>query len=138
MLTSPHPSKPHGPSSASHSRACQLVCTNDHYLSPKTNLHGHQTSAKQALTCTPTVSFLNLDKPTRLCTDASRQGLGLVLQQKDGSLFKLASLMYSQDMPSLSLEFLAVACAILVVDWCSISFYVCMCHQFPSFLFPFV
>ena len=46
-------------------------------------------SAKQALTSAPTVSFFDPDKPTRLCTDASHQGLGFVLQQKNGDNWAL-------------------------------------------------
>ena len=38
--------------------------------------------AKEHLTCAPMLAFFSVDKPTRLCTDASRQGLGFVLQQE--------------------------------------------------------
>ena len=37
---------------------------------------------KDALTTAPTLSFFDPSKPTRLSTDASRQGLGFVLQQQ--------------------------------------------------------
>ena len=40
------------------------------------------TTAKQSLTSAPTLSFFDPTKPTRLYTDASRQSLGFVLQQK--------------------------------------------------------
>ena len=33
-------------------------------------------TARQSLTAAPTLSFFDPTKPTRLCTDASRQGLG--------------------------------------------------------------
>lgn len=39
---------------------------------------------KQSLTSVSTLSFFDQSKPTRFCTDASRQGLGFVLQQKSG------------------------------------------------------
>ena len=39
-------------------------------------------AAKTSLTSAPTLQFFDPQKPTRLCTDASRQGLGFVLQQK--------------------------------------------------------
>lgn len=39
-------------------------------------------AAKTSLTTAPTLQFFDPQKPTRLCTDASRQGLGFVLQQK--------------------------------------------------------
>ena len=40
-------------------------------------------SAKQHLTVAPILSFFDTNKPTRLCTDASRQGLGFILQQQN-------------------------------------------------------
>ncbi len=40
--------------------------------------------AKTSLTTAPTLHFFDPHKPTQLCTDASRQGLGFVLQQKHG------------------------------------------------------
>ena len=42
-------------------------------------------TVKASLTVAPMLSFFNMNKPTRLCTDASRQGLGFVLQQRDTS-----------------------------------------------------
>ena len=42
------------------------------------------TKAKESLTSAPTLSYFDPSKPTRLCTDTSRQGLGFVLQQKLG------------------------------------------------------
>ena len=41
-------------------------------------------TAKQSLTSAPTLSFYDPTRPTRLCTDASQQGLGFVLQQHNG------------------------------------------------------
>ena len=38
--------------------------------------------AKNVLTTAPTLAFYDMNKPTRLCTDASRHGLGFVLQQE--------------------------------------------------------
>ena len=38
--------------------------------------------AKTHLTGAPTLAFFDAKKPTRLCTDASRQGLGFILQQQ--------------------------------------------------------
>ena len=45
--------------------------------------------AKTSLTVAPTLQFFDPQKPTRLCTDASRQGLGFVLQQKHGDRWAL-------------------------------------------------
>ena len=38
--------------------------------------------AKEHLASTPTLAFFDLEKPTQLCTDASRQGRGFILQQQ--------------------------------------------------------
>lgn len=38
--------------------------------------------ARNSLTIAPMPAFFNTSKPTRLCTDASRRGLGFILQQK--------------------------------------------------------
>ena len=40
-------------------------------------------TAKASLTVAPVLSFFDMNKPTRLCTDASCQGLGFVLQQRN-------------------------------------------------------
>ncbi len=75
-------------------------------------------TAKQALTSAPTVAFFNLDKTTCLCTDASRQGLGFVLQQKNGDNWTLiqAGSRFLSDAESryaiIELELLAVSWAI--------------------------
>ena len=77
------------------------------------------TTAKQALTSAPTVSFFDLEKPTHLCTDASRQGLGFVLQQKNGDTWALiqAGSRFLSDTESryaiIELELLAVSWAII-------------------------
>ena len=44
---------------------------------------------KTSLTTSPLLSFFNMTKPTRLSTDASRQGLGFVLQQQTGEEWTL-------------------------------------------------
>ena len=40
------------------------------------------TRVKEHLIDIPTLAYFNMTKPTRLCTDASRQGVGFVLQQQ--------------------------------------------------------
>jgi len=40
---------------------------------------------KESLTNAPVLSFFNINNPTRLCTDASHQGLGFILRQPDNS-----------------------------------------------------
>ena len=77
------------------------------------------TTAKQSLTSAPTLAFFDPTKPTRLCTDASRQGLGFVLQQKSGDNWLLvqAGSRFVSDAESryavIELELLAVSWAIL-------------------------
>ena len=45
--------------------------------------------AKELLTSPSILSFFDINKQTRLCTDASRQGLGFILQQKQGDTWEL-------------------------------------------------
>ena len=73
---------------------------------------------KRTLTTTPILSYFNPEKPTRLCTDASRKGLGFVLQQRDGEQWKLvqAGSRFLSDAESryaiIELEMLAIAWAV--------------------------
>ena len=69
-------------------------------------------TAKGSLTMAPTLSFFDANKPTRLCTDASRHGLGFILQQKtDNDTWALIQAgshslqMQSLGMPSLNLNY---------------------------------
>ena len=72
-------------------------------------------SVKQSLTSAPTLSYFDPDSLTRLCTDASRQGLGFVLQQKREDTWTLvqAGSRFLSDTESryaiIELEMLAVA-----------------------------
>ena len=76
-------------------------------------------TAKKSITSAPTLAFFDLRKPTRLCTDASHQGLGFVLQQKSGESWVLiqAGSRFLSDTESryavIELELLAVSWAIL-------------------------
>ena len=45
--------------------------------------------AKKSLTTLPVLSFFDISKPTHLSTDASRQGLGFILQQKTSDNWSL-------------------------------------------------
>ena len=75
------------------------------------------TNVKKSLTSAPVLSYFNQRKETRLCTDASRQGLGFVLQQKMGNTWSLiqARSRFLSDPESryavIELELLAVAWA---------------------------
>ena len=72
-------------------------------------------SVKQSLTSAPTLSYFDPNSLTRLCTDASRQGLGFVLQQKREDTWTLvqAGSRFLSDTESryaiIELEMLAVA-----------------------------
>lgn len=50
------------------------------------------TKVKESLTEAPVLAFFDVAKPTRVCTDASRQGLGFIMQQQHqmviGALYK--------------------------------------------------
>ena len=68
----------------------------------------------------PTLSFFDANKPTRLCTDASRHGLGFILQQKtDNDTWALiqAGSRFLADAESryavIELELLAISWAII-------------------------
>ena len=98
---------------------CPLLSTkNDFFWTPQ-----HDDAFMKAngfLTTAPTLSFFDLNKPTRLCTDASRQGLGFILQQrsKDGTWTLVqAGFCFLSDTESryttIELEILAVCWATL-------------------------
>ena len=75
--------------------------------------------AKLSLTSAPTLSFFDPSRPTRVCTDASRRGLGFVLQQKSNDTWVLvqAGSRFLSDPESryaiIELELLAVSWAII-------------------------
>ena len=65
------------------------------------------TQVKKLLTTPPLLSFFDINKPTRLCTDASRQGLGFILQQNTGdkwTLIQAGSRFLSDDYAVIELE----------------------------------
>ena len=73
---------------------------------------------KKSLTTPPQLSYFDINKPTRLCTDASRQGLGFILQQKTAEQWTLiqAGSRFLSDAETryavIELEMLAVSWAI--------------------------
>jgi len=75
-------------------------------------------ACKKSLTSTPTLAYFDPTKPTCLCTDASRQGLGFVLQRQHGDnwLTVQAGSRFLSDAESyyaiIEFELLAVAWAI--------------------------
>ena len=73
---------------------------------------------KNALTVAPVLSYFDINKPTRLCTDASRHGLGFILQQNTAGTWNLiqAGSRFLSDTEAryavIELEMLAVCWAI--------------------------
>ena len=84
-------------------------------------------TAKEMLTSNPVLAFFDSRKPTQLCTDASKQGLGFILQQQDGnnSVLIQAGSRFLSDPKSryavIELELLAVAWAITNTN-CKLSY----------------
>ena len=75
-------------------------------------------AAKQHLSTSPTLAFFDMRQPTRLSTDASRHGLGFILQQQsptDGWVLVQAGSHFLSEAEShyaiIELEMLAVAWA---------------------------
>jgi len=96
-----------------------LLSTKNDFLWSPTHDQAFQV-AKEHLTAAPVLSFFDINKPTRLCTDASRHGLGFILQQRlsDGtwSLTQAGSRFLSETETRyaiIELEMLAVCWAIL-------------------------
>ena len=58
-----------------------LLSTKNDYLWSEHHAQAFSKIKKQMIT-SPVLAFFDITKPTRLCTDASRQGLGFVLQQQ--------------------------------------------------------
>ena len=86
------------------------------------NVAQHQeafSNIKTSLTTTPLLSFFDITRTTRLSTDASRQGLGFILQQKSGDKWTLiqAGSWFLSDVETryavIELEMLAVCWAIM-------------------------
>ena len=77
------------------------------------------TTTKDAMTTEPVLSYYTASKPTRLCTDASQQGLGFILQQSNGTTSNLiqGSSHFLTDTESryatIELEMLAVCWAVI-------------------------
>ena len=94
-----------------------LLSTKNEFMWTTDHDRAFQT-AKESLISNPTLAFFDSRKPTRLCTDASRQGLGFILQQYDGNNWVLiqAGSRFLSDPESryavIELELLAVAWAI--------------------------
>ena len=61
----------------------ELIWTADHNQVFSTSSHDHTfNNTKNSLTKAPILTFCDASKPTCLCTDASREGLGFIVQQR--------------------------------------------------------
>ena len=63
-----------------------------------------------------TVVLFDINKPTRLCTDASRQGLGFILQQNDDEKWILIQA-YSCLLSEAETRYTVIELEILAVSW---------------------
>ena len=71
---------------------------------------------KKSLTTPPQLSYFDINKPTRLCTDASRQGLGFILQQKTAEQWTLIQ-DGSRFLSDVETRYAVIELEILAVSW---------------------
>ena len=96
-----------------------LLSTKNEFLWSSYHQEAAFSHIKTSLTTTPMLSFFDISKPTKLSTDASRRGLGCVLQQKTGPKWTLvqAGSQFLSDAETryavIELEMLAVCWAIM-------------------------
>ena len=91
-----------------------LSTKNDFVWSPS-----HDTAflaAKESPTTQPVLSFFDITKPTRLSTDASRQGLGYILQQQHGDNWSLIQAGFRFLLAAKS-HYAIIELELLVVAW---------------------
>ena len=69
-----------------------------------------------SLASAPTLQFSDPQKPTRLCTDASRQGLGFILQQKQDDNWVLIQA-GSRFLSDAELRYAIIELELLGVTW---------------------
>ena len=74
------------------------------------------TQVKKSLTTPPLLSFFDINRPTRLCTDASRQGLGFILQQKMADKWTLIQA-GSRFFSDAETRYAVIELEMLVVSW---------------------
>ena len=82
-------------------------------------------AAKDSLTVAPVLSFFDGTRPTKLCTDASRNGLGFVLQQQtpEGAWTLIQA--GSRFLTDAESRYVVIELEILAVCWA-----VCKCKLF--------
>ena len=72
--------------------------------------------AKKSLITPPVLSFFDINKPTRLSTDASRQGLGFILQQKTNDEWTLIQA-GSRFLTEAESRYATIELELLAVSW---------------------
>ena len=73
-------------------------------------------TVKESLTTQPVLSYFDITKPTRLSTDASRQGLGYILQQQHGDNWSLIQA-GSRFLSEAESRYATIELKLLVVAW---------------------
>ena len=73
-------------------------------------------SAKDSLTSSPVLAYFDVNRPTRLCTDASRQGLGFVLQQMQDDVWRLVQA-GSRFLSGAESRYAVIELELLAVSW---------------------
>ena len=101
-----------------------LLSTKNNFQWSVTHHQAFQT-VKVSLTIAPVLSFFNMNKPTRLCTDASRQGLGFVLQQRDISGSWSLIQAGSRFLTDAETRYAIIELKMLAVAWATVK-----CHLF--------
>ena len=74
-------------------------------------------NAKAHLTGAPTLTFFDAERPTRLCTDASRQGVGFILQQQSSARKWLLTQAGSRFLTPTETRYATIELELLAVAW---------------------
>ena len=99
-----------------------LSTKNDFLWGPEHTIAFEQ--CKRNLSEPPTLAFYDLDKPTRLMTDASGKGLGFILQQLNGDVWSVIQA-GSRFLTSAETRYATIEKEMLGVAWA-----VQKCHKF--------
>ena len=79
--------------------------------------HSALSNAKAHLTGAPTLAFFNAERPMRLCTDASRQGVGFILQQQSSARKWLLIQAGSRFLTPTETRYATIELELLAVAW---------------------
>ena len=101
-----------------------LLSTKNDFLWSPTHSQAFQV-AKEYLTVAPVLSFFDIDKPTRLCTDASRHGLVFILQQQNPDGKRCLTQAGSRFLSDAEGRYAIIELELLAVCWAIVK-----CHKF--------